>query len=73
MKIAKEIEHLLVAGFIREAYYPEWLSNVVFIKKANGKWRICVDFTNLSKAYSKDNFPLPRIDVIMDATGGTKC
>ena len=33
----KEIEKLLVVGFIREVYYPEWLANVVMIKKANGR------------------------------------
>ena len=42
-------------------YYPEWLANVVMVKKANGKWRMCVDFTDLNKACPKDSFPLPRI------------
>ena len=42
--------------------------NVVIVKKANGKWRICVDFTNLNKACLKDNYPLPRIDILVDLT-----
>lgn len=36
-------------------------------KKKNGKWRVCVDFTSLNKAYPKDSFPLPRIDQLVDA------
>ena len=61
-----------MAGFIREVYYPEWLTNIVLVKKANGKWRICVDFTDLNKACPKDSFPLPRIDQLVDSTAGHK-
>ena len=50
--------------------YPEWLANVVLVKKANGKWRLCIDFTDINKACQKDSFPLPRIDLIVDATAG---
>ena len=57
-----EVNKLLVANFIREVYYPEWLANVVMVKKANGKWRMCVDFTDLNSTKPKDSFPLPRID-----------
>ena len=53
-------------------YYPNWLANVILVKKANGKWRMCVDFTNLNKACSKDSFPLPMIDQLMDSTAGHK-
>ena len=38
------------------------------VKKENGKWRICVDFTELNKAYPKDSYPLPRIDLLVDST-----
>ena len=40
------------------------------VKKANGKWRMCVDFTNLNKACPKDSYPLPRIDQLVDSTTG---
>lgn len=60
--IAKEIEKLLEASFVKEVFYLKWLANVVMEKKNNNKWRICVDFIDLDKACSKDNFPLPRID-----------
>ena len=40
------------------------------VKKKNGKWRVCVDFTDLNKACSKDPFPMPCIDQLVDATTG---
>ena len=60
------------AGFIWEVYYPDWLTNVILVKKTNGKWRMCVDFTDLNKACSKDSFPLPRIDQLVDSTARYK-
>ena len=60
--IMEEAEKLLIAGFIREVYYPKWLANVVMVKKSNVKWRMCVNFTNLNNACPKDSFPLPKID-----------
>ena len=59
-----------MAGFIEEVTYPTWLANVVMMKKSNGQWRVCVDFTDLKKACSKDSFPLPRIDQLVDAIVG---
>ena len=59
-------------GFIQEVYYPDWLVNVVLVKKANGKWRMCVDFTSLNKACPKDSFPLPRINQLVDSIAGHK-
>ena len=68
--INEEVGKLLQAGAIREVEYLEWLANVVLVKKANGKWRLCIDFTDINKACPKDSFPLPRIDLIVDATAG---
>ena len=70
--VAEEVTKLLTAGFIREVYYPDWLANVVLVKKTNGKWRMCVDFTDLNKECLKDSFPLPRIDQLVDSTAGHK-
>jgi hypothetical protein len=61
------VKRLLSAGVIREVKYPEWLANTVMVKKANGKCRMCIDFTDLNKACPKDVFPLPRIDSLVDA------
>ena len=68
--IYEEVGKLLQGGAIREVEYSEWLANVVLVKKANGKWRLCIDFTDINKACPKDSFPLPRIDLIVDATTG---
>jgi len=61
-----EADKLLNAGFIEEAQYTTWLSNVVLVKKANGKWRMCVDYTNLNKPCPRDAYPLPNIDRLVD-------
>ncbi|XP_068486780.1 uncharacterized protein [Phaseolus vulgaris] len=68
--VREETQKLLSAGHIREIQYPEWLANVVLVKKANGKWRMCVDFTDLDKACPKDSYPLPSIDALVDSASG---
>jgi len=68
--IQEDVERLLKAKMIREVKFPEWLANVVVVQKKNGKWRVCVDFTDLNKACPKDPFPLPHIDAMVDATAG---
>ena len=68
--INEEVGKLLKVQAIREVEYSEWLANVVLVKKANGKWRLCIDFTDLNKACPKDSFPLPWIDLIVDTTAG---
>ncbi|XP_066163886.1 uncharacterized protein [Oryza sativa Japonica Group] len=67
-----EVQKLLKAGVIQEIDHPEWLANSVLVRKSNGKWRMCVDFTNLNKACPKDDFPMPRIDQLVDSTAGCK-
>ena len=67
-----EADKLLNAGFIKEAHYTTWLSNVVLVKKANGKWRMCVDYTDLNKACLHDAYPLPNIDRLVDGAAGNK-
>ncbi|KAL2253357.1 UNVERIFIED_CONTAM: Retrovirus-related Pol polyprotein from transposon [Sesamum indicum] len=68
--IRKEVDKLLNAGYVEEIQYTDWLSNVVLVPKSAGKWRMCVDFTDLNKACPKDPYPLPRIDVMVDSTAG---
>jgi hypothetical protein len=63
-----EVHHLLEAKFIEPIAYPTWLANVVMVQKRNGKWRMCIDFTNLNKTSPKDNFPLPRLTKIVHST-----
>jgi hypothetical protein len=68
--IGVELRKLLEAGFIKEVFHPTWLTNPVLVKKNNGKWRMCVDYTSLNKACPNVPFPLPRIDQIVDSTAG---
>ena len=70
--ITDKIYKLLLADFIREVYYLDWLANVVLMKKVNGKWRMCVNFTDLKKACPKDSFPLLRIEQLVDSIVGHK-
>jgi hypothetical protein len=64
------LQKLLEVGFIKEVFHPTWLANPVLVKKKNGKWRMCVDYTSLNKACPKVPFPPPRIDQIVDLTAG---
>ena len=48
--INEEVSKLLQARAIREVDYPDWLANVVLVKKENGKWRLCIDFTDVNRA-----------------------
>ena len=66
--VREEVTKLKKAGAIKEVFYPEWLANTVVVKKKNGKWQVCVDFTDLNKACPKDPFPMPRIDRLVDST-----
>jgi ribonuclease HI len=68
--IRAELRKLLEAGFIKEVFHPTWLANHVLVKKKNGKWRMCVDYTSLNKACPKVPFPLPCINQIVDSTAG---
>lgn len=68
--LKEEVERLISNGFVREANYLKWISNPVLVKKHNGKWRVCIDFSNLNQACPKDSFPLPRIDQLVDSTAG---
>ena len=68
--IQTEVDNLLRASFIREVKFPEWLANVVVVPKKGGKWRVCVDYTDLNEACPKDSFSLPHINQIVGATVG---
>ena len=60
--VRQEVTKLKQAGAIKEVFYLEWLANMVVVKKKSGKWRVCVDFTDLNRACPKDPFPMPKID-----------
>nr|GEV60392.1 reverse transcriptase domain-containing protein [Tanacetum cinerariifolium] len=60
--IQTEVQKLVGARIMREVYYHDWLSNPVMVKKHDGSWRMCVDFTDLYKACPQDCYPLPEIE-----------
>ena len=62
-KIKAKVKKLLRAGFIEEIECPNWLANIVPVKKKGGQIRICEDFQELNKACPKDEFPLPNVDI----------
>ena len=64
----EKVNKLKQAGAIKDIFYLEWLANTVVVKKNNGKWRVCVDFTDLNKVCPNDLFPVSRIDQLVDTT-----
>ncbi|XP_075099188.1 uncharacterized protein LOC142176045 [Nicotiana tabacum] len=54
--VNEEVDELLANDSVRESKYPQWVANVVMVKKKNGKWQMCVDFTELNKACPKIPF-----------------
>ena len=67
-QIEVEVNKLIDVVFIEEVKYPKWISNIVPIRKKNGQIRVCVDFRDLNNACPKDDFPLPIIEIMIDAT-----
>ena len=68
LKIKEEVKKQLDTGFLEMAKYPKWVANIVLVPKKDGKVRMCVDYRDLNRASSKDNFPLPHIDTLVDNT-----
>jgi len=66
--VDEEVKKLVDTRFISEIKYPTWLANIVLVKKATGKWRMCVDYTDLNMACPKDPYPLQNIDYLIDST-----
>ena len=60
--VKEEVVQLKRAEAIKEVFYLEWLPNIMVVNKKNGKWQVCVDFTDLNEVCPKDPFPIPRID-----------
>ncbi|XP_055830887.1 uncharacterized protein LOC129899915 [Solanum dulcamara] len=65
--IENEVNKLIEAGFIREVKYLTWISSIVFVRKKNGQIHVCVDFRDLNNTYPKDEFPLPILELMINA------
>jgi len=68
--IQSEVKSLIDSGFIREEQHLDWEAKIVPVTKKNGKIRVCIDLCDLNEACSKDEFPLPITDVMIDNTCG---
>lgn len=68
--IKVELEKLLKVGFIRAIDYAQWISNIVPVSKVDKSIKIFMNFRDLNLACPKDDFPLPRIDVIVELIAG---
>lgn len=68
VKIKEEVQNPIDAGFLITSIYPQWVANIVFVPKKDGKVRMCVDYRDLNRASLKDDFPLPHIDMLVDNT-----
>jgi hypothetical protein len=69
-RVKKEVERLLDAGFIRSFRYAEWVSNIVPVEKNTDKIRVCIDFHNLNKVTTKDEYPMPIADMLINNASG---
>lgn len=67
-----ELNRLLQANFIELVKFPTWIANVFLVKKSNGKWRMCINYSDLNKACLEDYYPLPNIDQLVDAKASRK-
>ncbi|GJX31498.1 reverse transcriptase domain-containing protein [Tanacetum coccineum] len=57
-----QVEELTKVNILREVKYQMWVSNPVIVRKADGRWKLCVDFTDINKACPKEHHPLPTAD-----------
>ena len=70
--IEKEVKKLLDAKIIVPLRYSTWVANLVPVRKKNGEIRLCVDFCNLNRSSLKDNYPIPKIDQILQKDVGAQ-
>jgi len=68
--IEKELKRMLDAKIIVPLRYSKWIANLVLVRKKNGEIRLCVDFRNLNKCSLKDNYPIPKMDHILQRVIG---
>lgn len=64
-ELSSQLSELLGKGFIRPSYSP-WGAPVLFVKKKDGSFRMCIDYRELNKLTVKNRYPIPRIDDLFD-------
>jgi len=68
--IEREVKKLLDENIIVPLKYFEWVDNLVLVRKKNGEIGLCVDFKNLNRSSLKDNYPLPKMDHVLEKVVG---
>ncbi|KAI3676159.1 hypothetical protein L1987_85759 [Smallanthus sonchifolius] len=71
-ELASQLQELSDKGFIRPNHSP-WGAPVLFVKKKDGSFRMCIDYRELNKLTIKNRYPLPRIDDLFDQLQGSTC
>ena len=71
-ELASQLQELTDKGFIRPSVSP-WGAPVLFVKKKDGSFRMCIDYRELNKLTIKNRYPLPRIDDLFDQLQGSTC
>jgi hypothetical protein len=69
--VQQELQKMLEAGIIQQTRHSSWCSNLVVARKKNGKIHICIDFRNLNIACTKDNYPLPKMETLLQRVTGS--
>ena len=72
LELKNQLTQLLEQGFIRPSVSP-WGAPILFQKKKDGTFRLCIDYRGLNQCTIKNKYPLPRIDELFDRLGGAKC
>jgi hypothetical protein len=68
--VKREVKKLLDAKIIVPLRYSDWVANLILVRKKSGEIRLCVDFRNLNKSSLKDNYPLPKMDHVLEKVVG---
>ncbi|KAD4586561.1 hypothetical protein E3N88_24162 [Mikania micrantha] len=69
-ELSNQLQELLDKGFIRPSFSP-WGAPVLFVKKKDGSFRMCIDYRELNKVTIKNRYPLPRIDDLFNQLQGS--
>ncbi|GJV01656.1 putative reverse transcriptase domain-containing protein [Tanacetum coccineum] len=69
-ELSEQLQELSDKGFIRPSSSP-WGAPVLFVKKKDGSFRMCIDYQELNKLTVKNRYPLPRIDDLFDQLQGS--
>ena len=66
-----QVKELAEQGWISPSCSP-WGAPILFVKKKEGEWRMCIDFRDLNALTVDDSFPMPRLDVLLHRAGAAK-